>query len=352
MGEITYPEKREIFIMKRIYTNPFAKFVAKKAVFYLFVTFIAMTFIFLIPRLMPGNPVDIMIHPGASGTVASKDFAAIRQKMMEYFGLAKPLHEQYIDFWRHLANGDLGPSFMWYPKPVAGIVLYRLPFTLALVVPVLFISFLLGNWIGAKAAYLKGKWSEFVYFFSVFSNRLPVFWFGMVLLLLLAVKADLFPLYGYSSLSVIPSWSLSFFLDVLHHYLLPFITLLFVFLGGWATGMRSMMIHELDSGYVRYGKQLGFREKKLMSYAKRNAILPQLTGLNLYFNALIGETAILEIIFGWPGIGKLMFDAVMNVDYPLLFGSFLVTMGVVIFGNFLIDIVYGLIDPRIRTGHG
>ena len=338
--------------MKRLFTHPFAKFVGKKVVFYLIVAFVTLTFIFLIPRFMPGNPVDLMILSGATGGTTAMDVEAVRKSMMEYFGLDKPLHEQYINFWGQLANRDLGPSFMWYPKPVAKIVLWRLPFTLALVVPVLLISFFLGNWIGAKAGYVKGRWSELVYFSSVFANRLPVYWFGMVLLFLLAAKADLFPVHGYCSYGMTPSWSLSFFLDVLHHYLLPFFTLLFVFLGGWATGMRSLIIHEMDSGYVRYGKQLGFRKNKLMSYAKRNAILPQFTGLNLYFNALIGETMILEVIFGWPGIGKLAFDAVMNVDYPLIFGGFLITMVVVIFGNFLIDVVYGFIDPRIRTGYG
>jgi peptide/nickel transport system permease protein len=337
-------------MMKSLFTHPFTRFVFKKVVFYLIVAFVALTFIFLIPRLMSTNPVDLMFR-GAVST-PSINMTAVKEVMMGYFGLNKPLFDQYVSFWGQLFTGNLGPSFKWYPQPVMKFVLGKLPFTLALVVPVLFISFFLGNWIGAKAAYVGGKWSEFVYFFSVFSNRLPSFWFGMVLFFLLAAQAKLFPLYGYSSIGQIPSWDLNYFLDVLHHYLLPFFTLLFVYLGGWATGMRSMMIHEMDSGYVRYSEQLGFRKNKSMSYAQRNAILPQFTGLNLYFNALIGETTVLEAVFGWPGIGKLMFDAVMSYDYPMILGGFLVTMCVVILGNFLIDITYGFIDPRIRTGSG
>jgi len=114
--------------------------------------------------------------------------------------------------------------------------------------------------------------------------------------------------------------------------------------------MRSMIIHEMDSGYVRYSEQLGFKKSTSMSYAKRNAILPQFTGLNLYFNALIGETAILEMIFGWPGVGRTMFDAVFSLDYPLIFGVFIVILVIVILGNFLIDTLYGFLDPRIRAG--
>jgi len=300
---------------------------------------------------MPSNPVEIMLAR-SSPSNTGVNMTALREAMYTYFGMNKPLFDQYISFWGQLFTGNLGRSFRYFPAPVMKMVLEKLPFTLALVIPVLVISFFLGNWIGAKAAYVGGKWSELVYFFSVFSNRLPSFWFGMVLLFLLAVKVKLFPTFGAYSFGTIPSWSFSFFIDLLHHYLLPFFTLLFIYLGGWATGMRSMVIHEMDSGYVRYSEQLGFRKKKLMSYAQRNAMLPQFTGVNLLFNALIGETLIIEVIFGWPGIGRLMYEAVTSVDYPLIFGGFLITMCVVVLGNFLIDILYGFIDPRIRTGRG
>ncbi len=337
--------------MRQILSHPYARFVMKKAIFYLGVTFIALTLIFLIPRLMPGNPIDMMIHPGTSNPFSGIDFEEIRAVYEAYYGLDRPLLDQYVTFWVQLFQGDLGRSFMWFPQEVSDIVFRRLPSTLVLVLPVLFLSFYIGNWIGARAAHMKGRKSEATYFISIFSNRMPVFWFGMVLLFLLAVQIPLFPLFGNFSQGLTPSFTLRFFFDVLHHFALPFITLMIVYTGGWATGMRAMMIHEMDSGYVRYGRQLGFKEERLMSYSKRNAILPQLTGLNLYFNTLVGETLILEVIFGWQGIGRLLYDAVMNVDYPLLLGGFIDTIIIVILGNFLIDILYGIIDPRIRTGH-
>jgi peptide/nickel transport system permease protein len=340
--------------MKGLFTHPFTKFVAKKAVFYVAVTFVAVTLVFFIPRLMPGNPVDQMIHPSSGQQLGGgADYLKLRAALTAYFGLDKPLFDQYISFWGKFLTLNLGPSYpIMFPMSVMSIILARLPYTLALALPVLFLSFFLGNWIGAKAAYVGGKWSELVYFFSVFSNRLPSFWFGMVLVFVFAATFKIFPTYGAATLGAIPTWTLSYFLDVLYHYALPFLTLFIIYVGGWATGMRSMVIHEMDSGYVRYGEQLGFRKSKLMSYAERNAILPQFTGLNLLFNALIGETAILEVIFGWPGIGRMMYDAVLSNDYPLIFGGFLVVMVVVILGNFLIDILYGFIDPRIRTGSG
>jgi peptide/nickel transport system permease protein len=340
-------------ILKGLFAHPYVKFVAKKIVFYLIVSFVALNFVFFIPRFMPGNPVDLLLPRGHS-VAPGVNYNEIRLYYMRYFGLDKPIFpDQYINFWGQLLRGDLGDCFppKW-PLPVAKAILPRLPYTLALVIPVLILSFFLGNWIGAKAAFVRSKWSELVYFFSVFSNQLPSFWFGMVLVFLLAMKAGLFPHVGSMTLGRIPAWDLATFIDVLWHYCLPFLSLFIVYLGGWATGMRSMIIHEMDSGYVRYSEQLGFRKNKLMSYAKRNAILPQFTGINLYLNALIGETIIIEIIFGWPGIGRLMYDAVMSKDSPLILGCFLVIMVVVIFGNFLVDILYAFMDPRIRTGRG
>jgi peptide/nickel transport system permease protein len=339
--------------LKGFITNPFTKLVVIKAVFYLIVAFVALNLVFFIPRIGGGNPVDLLIPRVAVSP--GMNYTAIRDYYMHYFGLDKPLFpDQYINFWRQVLTLDLGRRLgpMW-PEPVLEAVLFVLPFTLALVIPVLIISFYLGNWIGAKAAFTGGKWSELAYFASVFANRLPSFWLGLVLVFLLSTQAKLFPTIGpWITPGRIPGWNLDTFLDLLDHYLLPFLSLFIVYLGGWATGMRAMTIHEMDSGYVRYSDQLGFRKSKSMSYAQRNAILPQFTGINLYFNALIGETAVIEIIFGWPGLGKLLYDAVVSYDSATILGCFMVLMIVVIVGNFLVDILYGFVDPRIRIGRG
>lgn len=343
-------------MLKGLFAHPFVRFVAKKTVFYVIVAFVAITLIFFIPRFMPGDPISFLM-PRQSANITPELYEQIRRYYMSYFGLDKPLFDQFINFWRQILTGDLGRSFptggrISWPMPVARAVLPVLPFTLALVIPVLILSFFLGNWIGAKAAFAGGKISELFYFLSVFSNRLPSFWFGMVLVFLLATKARFFPHVGWITLGYIPAWNLATLIDVTRHYCLPFLSLFIVYLGGWATGMRSMVIHEMDAGYIRYSEQLGFRKNKSMSYAKRNAILPQFTGINLYLNALIGETAIIEIIFGWPGIGRLLYDSVLSKNCPVIIGCFLVIMVVVIFGNFLVDILYGFVDPRIRIGRG
>ncbi len=336
--------------LKSLLFNSYAKFVARKAVFYLVVVFFSVSLVFIIVESMPGDPVDVMLSSGNPPPGADLD--ALADIMREYFGLDRPIQERYVIFLGNFFSGNMGQSYHFYPVFASDIIQYYLPFTLSLAIPVLFVSFFVGNWIGARAAYLKGKLNETSYFSLVFANQLPPFWFGLVIIFLYVLIFQTIPPIGAATQGVIPSLSMSYFLDLLAHWILPFITLLVVYVGAWATGMRSMVTHEMDSGYVRYGEQLGFKKGKLMSYTQRNAILPQLTGLNMVFNGIIGQTLIIEIVFGWPGIGLLLYNAVFNYDYPLIFGCFMVIIIIIVAGNFLIDILYGFIDPRIRTGHG
>ena len=336
--------------MKNPFVHPFAKFLIRKAVFYLIVGFIALTFIFLIPRILPGNPIDRMRSPG----LTDEGWKRLRPVLEAYFGLNKTLPEQYVDFWKNLFQGNLGYAVMrdYNFQPVADVVMRKLPYTLALVIPVLFIGFFVGNWIGARAANVKGRAGKVVYFITVLASQMPFYWFAIILLFLLAVNFRIFPMHGTFSIPLrfVPGLNLESFLDVLSHYWLPFLTLVIVTTGGWATGMRSMTLYELDSGYILYARQLGFRNKKLISYARRNAILPQFTGLNVNLNNLIGMTMIIEVVFAWDGIGFLTYNAVLARDYFMMLGTFLITMVVVIVGNFLVDISYAFLDPRIRTG--
>jgi peptide/nickel transport system permease protein len=286
--------------------------------------------------------------------LTDEGWRTLKPVLEAYFGINKTLLEQYADFWKNLFQGNLGYAVMsdYNFQPVAAVVLRKLPYTLALVLPVLFIGFFVGNWIGAKAAQVKGGMGKVVYFTSVLFSQMPFYWFAIILLFLFAVNFKIFPTRGTFSMPLryIPGLNLESFLDLLSHYWLPFLTLLIVTTGGWATGMRSMTLYELDSGYILYAKQLGYRDKKLISYARRNAILPQFTGLNVNLNNLIGMTMIIEVVFAWDGIGFLAYSAVLARDYFMMLGTFLITMVVVILGNFLVDISYAFLDPRIRTG--
>ncbi|MFW9909109.1 MAG: ABC transporter permease [Candidatus Thorarchaeota archaeon] len=330
--------------------SSYVKFIARKVVFYIVVVFFSVTLVFIVIESMPGDPVAVMIAFGNPPPGA--DINALADIMRQYFGLDRPVEERFLTFLGNFFSGNFGQSYHFFPVYASTIIQYYLPYTLSLAIPVLFVSFFLGNWIGARAAYLKGKLNETSYFALVFCNQLPAFWFGLVIIFLYVLLFHSIPPIGAATQGVIPSLSISYFLDLAAHWILPFLTLLVVYVGAWATGMRSMVTHEMDAGYVRYGEQLGFKKKKLMSYTQRNAILPQLTGLNMVFNGIIGQTLVIEIVFGWPGLGLLLYNAVFNYDYPLIFGCFLVIIIIIVVGNFLIDILYGFVDPRIRTGHG
>jgi peptide/nickel transport system permease protein len=336
--------------LKDLLLSSYTKFVAGKAIFYLVVVFFSVSLVFFVIESMPGDPVAVMLASG--NPPPGVDINALADIMREYFGLNKPIQDRFIIFIGNFFGGNFGQSYHFYPVYVSTIIQYYIPYTLSLAIPVLFVSFFVGNWIGARAAYLKGRLNETSYFSLVFCNQLPPFWLGLVIIFLYVLLFHGTPPIGAATQGVIPSLSISYLLDLLAHWILPFLTLLVVYIGAWATGMRSMVTHEMDSGYVRYGEQLGFRKGKLMSYTQRNAILPQLTGLNMVFNGIIGQTLVIEIVFGWPGLGLLLYNAVFNYDYPLIFGCFLVIIIIIVVGNFLIDILYGFIDPRIRTGHG
>ncbi|MFX1282980.1 MAG: ABC transporter permease [Promethearchaeota archaeon] len=311
------------------FSHAYVKFFIKKAVFYLIALFIALTIAFIIPRLM----------------VDTNDFY-----MIYFFELYKPIEEQYLSFWLNLIQLDLGPSISYYPMRVSEVIIHPLFYSLVLAIPILFISFFLGNWIGSKSAYLKGRANEMTYFILLILRSAPFYWLGLIIFVYFVVGNNILLSHpGASSPQMIPGFRLDYFIDLLRHYLAPFITLLLVHAGSWAVGMRAMTLHEIDSSYISYAGHLGFRKKTLRKYAQRNAILPQFTLLNLRLNELIGETLIVEYVFLWPGIGNLYLKAIYARDYPLIMGVTIVILIIAILGNFLIDITYGFIDPRIKT---
>ncbi|MFX0061741.1 MAG: ABC transporter permease [Candidatus Hermodarchaeota archaeon] len=334
--------------IKNTLSHPYARFLQRKGAFYLIILFISITLIFLIPRLMPGDPAT-RITPPLRPPETPEDYAARIAQFQEYYGLDKPLHEQYINFWINLFQLNLGPTFSYPNDSTIEILIPALLFTFSLVVPVVLISFFLGNWIGARSAYLKGKADKIVYYFSLLAQSAPFYWLALIFFWIFVFQLKIFN-YGFAPAGLPATLSIEYFLVVARYYVLPFSILLIGFTGGWATGMRSMTLYEMESEYLIYSEQLGFRKTSLRKYAQRNAILPQFTGLNIRLSEAIGATLVLEWVFGWPGIGDLLLTSALAQDFPLLMGTSLIVIIVIIGGNFLVDAVYGYIDPRIKTG--
>lgn len=352
-------------IVKRLRGSPFAFFLGKKIVFLLVTIFIAGSLVFILPRLMPSNPADLMIariaHGPTSptgtttpspGSATGARLEALRLIYTEKFGINEPLHVQYVDFWKRFVTMDFGLSYWGYPQPVSSLVMYALPWTMALIIPVIPLGFVIGNWIGSRAAHNRGKLDRALYYVSMYLVQAPYYWFALIFIIVFGVTLGWFPLRGaYSAAWVHPTLSLDWFLDALWHYSLPFLSLVGLGIGGWAVGMRAMTIYEMESDYMHYSKQLGFSSGRLRNYAERNAILPNFTFLPLTLSGLIGMTLLVEIIFGYPGLGMLFFNGVFAQDYPLIEASFVVTVLIVLVGNFVADLLYAKLDPRIATGY-
>lgn len=328
----------------------FQKYLAKKLAWYLLAFFVAMALNFFLPRLIPGNPVQTMLYQMTrGGGVSSDSLEKLYQTYMEEFGLNKPLHLQFFDYVVKVLKGDLGTSFMLYPGKVIDLIKEALPWTIAIQVPAILAGWLIGNILGALSAYKGGRFDSTVFTTSLLFSNIPYYCLAILLVYIFAVELGWFPLGGGHSWGMFPGLYWDFIVDALHHWLLPFLSMILVAIGGQAIGMREMSIYELTTDYVNYSKALGLRDKKVVRYVFRNAMLPQITGLALSFGVMMGGALVTESVFSYPGMGSLLFSAIRQNDYPVIQGVTLIITFTVLLANFLVDIAYGFIDPRVRA---
>ncbi|MEM1507826.1 MAG: ABC transporter permease [Candidatus Bathyarchaeia archaeon] len=344
--------------MRAKFSSPLYNFFKRKIIVYVATFYLALTFVWLLPHLMPGDPVREkalkIIAAGAKGGGTSVPGLTEVQvkRLYEYwvkeFGLDQPPIIQYLTFLKNCLTFNLGVSIRFYPTRVSDLLMQSLPWSLALLMPAIIVGWILGNYLGALAAYRRGIFDKILYPLSLFASQMPYYWLALALIYVLSFHAGIFPPGGAYTKTLNPSLSLTFILDLLKHYALPFISVTIPYIGGEAVGMRSLLIYEINSEYINYSESLGFSDKKLLSYAFKNAMLPQITGLPIYFASAFGGQLVTEVVFGYPGIGALLYSAVIGQDYPLIQGGFLMIVTVTIIGNFLMDVFYAWIDPRIR----
>jgi peptide/nickel transport system permease protein len=215
--------------------------------------------------------------------------------------------------------------------------------------PAIIVGWLIGNTLGALAAYLKGGFDKALMPLSIFISNFPAFGMAVVLLVIFAVNLKWFPTSGGYGFDLIPSFTWSFMWSVIVHYQLPFWSIVLIAIGGQAIGMRSMSIYELNADYVKYARFLGIKDRKIVGYVFRNAMLPQITGLALSVGTMVGGALVAETIFSYPGLGSTILTAVLGQDYPLISATTLIITMMVLIANFILEMVYGLIDPRIKA---
>lgn len=327
----------------------YRKYFTKKILWFVLTFIVAVFLNFFLPRLMPADPVSAITGKMASGMSDASAVQEIYNRYAEQFGTNKPIWEQFVIFCKNALKGDFGLSFSQYPRSVSNIISSAIGWTVALQLPAIIVGWLLGNILGALAAYLRKGWDKVLMPVSLFMSNIPAFGMAVILLVVFAVNLKWFPLSGGYNFDMIPNLSWKFIKSVISHYQLPFWSIVLVSIGGQAVGMRSMSIYELNADYVKYARFLGIKDRKIVGYVFRNAMLPQVTGLALSIGTMVGGALVAEIVFSYPGLGSTMYSAVTAADYPLISATTLIITIMVLVVTFLLDIIYGFIDPRVKA---
>jgi peptide/nickel transport system permease protein len=319
-------------------------YLIRKLITYLLAFIAGVTIDWGIPHLMPGDPVQTYL---STFRLQPAGYAALYKTMSEAFGTNLSGWEQYLHYWKGILTWDLGVSYTSYPLRVSTMIAQALPYTLALLVPAIVLSYVLGNRLGAAAARRKLLDDTVLPLGYVF-QAMPYAWLALIIPYLFGVVWHIFPVSGAYDHSLLPNWNWTFVWSLITHWFLPFLTVFLVSLGGWAIGMRNLVIYELENDTSRYLRALGARERVIRRYAYRNASLPQLSGLALALGIVVGGNIVTEVAFQYPGLGHLLFQAIANKDYFLLQGIFIFIIIGVLVANFIIDLVFITVDPRTR----
>jgi peptide/nickel transport system permease protein len=318
--------------------------------FWFVMTFIvAFLLNFILPRLMPGDPVAVITQRAAQGMSSAAAVQKIYEDYQELFGTNKPMLEQFLLYVKNVAQGNFGLSFSQYPRPVSEIIRTSVGWTIGLQFPAIIVGWLIGNLLGALAAYRKGGYDKVLMPTSLFISNVPAFGMAVILLVIFGVGLKWLPTSGGYGFDMIPTMTAPFVWSVFVHYQLPFWSIVLVVIGGQAIGMRSMCIYELNADYVKFSRFLGVKDNKIVRYVFRNAMLPQVTGLALAIGTIVGGALIAEIVFSYPGLGTTILGAALNQDYPLISASALIITLMVLVTTLVIEILYGFIDPRIKA---
>jgi peptide/nickel transport system permease protein len=314
-----------------------------KKIWQVFVTLLSVaTFNFILFRILPGDPIRLMAR---AGHLSPEAIARLRQ----VFGLDRPLFIQYLFYLRNVATGELGIS-VTYRRPVVDILQERIINTLILLSAATIIVIVIGVVAGVIAAARRGtSVDSALVMSSLICWSLPTFWTGLVLIIILSVYLNAFPVSGMTTPGVSSIISMSNLMDIGKHLILPTLTLAIVDMGQFALITRSSLIDVLTEDYILIAKAKGLPARKVLwGHGVPNALLPIITTMALYVSLVVGGAIQVETVFSWPGMGRLMYDAVLRRDYPLLEASFLLSAATVILANFLSDIAYLLIDPRVK----
>ncbi len=299
---------------------------------------------FVLVHAAPGDPVETIA--GASGGMSPELMAQLRTQ----YGLDKPMPVQLAVYLGKVARGDLGYSY-FFNLPVTQMIAERVPATLLLVLSSVVLAFVVGTGLGVLSARKPNGWlSQFITVLSLVGFAAPVFWLGIMLVILLASVFPILPVAGMRAMDSSGTGGLADMVDVAYHLVLPTVTLSLVYLAHYSRLARSSMLDVLGSDFIRTARAKGLSDRVVLyKHALRNALLPVVTVLGLQFGNVLAGAILVETVFNWPGLGRLAFESVLRRDYPTILGVLLFSSVVVVVMNQLTDLCYRFIDPRIKA---
>lgn len=326
------------------------RYFVRKISFFVLTLWAVVTLNFLIPRLQPGDPAELMVQ-NLAGKNAQLNRAQVEAMRVLLGAPSGSLFHQYLGYLGQLAHGDLGISYTYYPYSVTAVIGKAFWWTVILVGVVQILSFAIGILLGAFAAWRRNsRFDTGVTAISTFVGTLQPFWIAMLLIYGLGYALGWFPTSGGYDEST-PGFNGAFIYDAVSHAFLPALTLMIVTPIGWVLGMRNTMIMNLGEDYIKLARAKGLPDRVVaLRYAARNALLPSVTGFALALGSVLGGTILVETVFDYPGLGRLMGEAVGVKDYPLLQGLMLLTAVATLLANLIADLLYGVLDPRARRG--
>jgi peptide/nickel transport system permease protein len=330
-------------------------YVARRVGLFVAVIWAAATLNFFLPRISGQDPVreKLMQQAAATGSVQT----GLEEMVEEYqreFGLDQPLWRQYLTYLSNVARLDFGYSIANYPRTVASILGYALPWTIGLLLTTTILGFVIGTLAGALLAWPRSPgFIQYLFPPLLTLSAIPFFLLGLVLIYLFAFRVHWFPLFGGYTPGTFPTLNVNFALDVLKHSVLPALSILLASLGFWALGMRGMMVTIEGEDYMTFAESTGLKDRTLFfTFALRNALLPQTTALGLSLGQLLSGALLVEVIFSFPGIGSVLYNAIRQFDYFLIQGIvFTIVLGVTL-ATLILDLIYPLLDPRITYQRG
>jgi len=326
-------------------------YVLKRFAQFLLVVFIGISLTFFITHLTPIDPVEQMI--AAITTFSQSEPQAVdmmRVSLRELYGTGGPILEQYFTYWQRLLMLDFGPSLSAFPTPVSALIGRALPWTIGLLLTCTLIAWVLGNLLGGLAGYYRD--SRTLKLFGVVAmgfHPIPYYIIAFVLLIIFGYLWPILPISGGAAQNIQRGLNLEFVLSVLRHSILPALSIILVGIGGWFMGMRALVSNIVTEDYVVYAELGGVAQGRIVPfYVMRNALVPQITGLAMSLGAIFNGAIIVEFVFSYPGLGRLLISAVYAGDYGLVLGVAVISIVAVSAAVFLIDVLYPVFDPRVQ----